>query len=376
MIKYESKQVKSILNKMKYIDSWFWCRYTLNAYNGCEHACTYCDARSDRYYLHQDFDKTVYIKTNAAQLLDSKLKNARTLEKDVIAMAGTSDGYQPAEKKSKNTCKILKVIAKHQFPVNISTKNHLIERDLQIFADIAEKSWANIALTITSVNQNLTNFLEPRASSIAERFAVIKKISQNYPKIHVGINLMPIIPLLHDSHEELESLIQAGKRAGAQYILFAPGVTLRDTQGQFFLQKLKKYLTRKNQLDLFHTFVTNFGPEGKHDRTYYIKKNMELWQLCQKHEIKIDVPRWIPSDYRRENYKAAEILLKEAKKLKFLGKPYKDLYWAGMNINNLKTSLGQLKSNGTLKKTINYTSRVYSIISPHIKAPTSLDRFF
>ncbi|WP_371804966.1 radical SAM protein [Candidatus Lokiarchaeum ossiferum] len=376
MVNYEPKYAKSILNKMKYIDSWFWCRYTLNAYNGCEHACTYCDARSDRYYLHQDFDKKIYVKTNAANLLDSKLKNARSLEKDVIAMAGTSDGYQPAEKTAENTKKILQVILKHGFPVNISTKNKLIVRDLDIFSEIAKKSWANIAFTITSVDQDLTNFLEPRASTIEERFSAIKKISHQFPDIKIGINLMPIIPLLHDDHNDLEELIQKGKEAGAQYILFAPGVTLRDNQGKYFLQRLKKYLERQNKIDLFHQFVSYFGPEGTHPQAYYHQKNMEIWNLCQKYDMNIEVPRWIPSDYRKENYKAAEILLTKARILKFERKPFKDIYWAGMNINNLKQPLGQLHKQGKLKDILKSTTRVYSLIQPYIKTPTSLDKFF
>ena len=34
MVKYENKSMKSILNRLKNIDSWFWCRYTLNPYQG------------------------------------------------------------------------------------------------------------------------------------------------------------------------------------------------------------------------------------------------------------------------------------------------------------------------------------------------------
>ena len=91
---------------MKYIDSWFWCRYTLNPYNGCEHACVYCDARSDRYYLHKDFENTVYVKVNAAQLLEKRLKGTRSLLQDVVAIGGTCDAYQPMKKNMKIQPKI------------------------------------------------------------------------------------------------------------------------------------------------------------------------------------------------------------------------------------------------------------------------------
>ncbi|MBD3185276.1 hypothetical protein GF325_00495, partial [Candidatus Bathyarchaeota archaeon] len=41
MVDVIKKRFRTIVNKLKYIDSWFWCRYTLNPYNGCEHASVY-----------------------------------------------------------------------------------------------------------------------------------------------------------------------------------------------------------------------------------------------------------------------------------------------------------------------------------------------
>jgi DNA repair photolyase len=193
-VKYQTKSTKSILNKMKNIDGWFWCRYTLNAYNGCEHACVYCDARSDRYYLHKEFDNSIYVKENSAELLEKKLKNTRTLLPDIVALGGTCDAYQPAEAKFQNLPKILKILAKYKYPVNISTKNKLIQRDLELFNQIATDTYAGISFTITSIDPSVVNALEPGASTTQERLDVIHRIHTKFPKIHVGVNFMPIIP--------------------------------------------------------------------------------------------------------------------------------------------------------------------------------------
>ena len=83
MVKYRYKEFKTAFNVLKYPDSWFWCRYTINPYQGCEHACIYCDARSQRYYL-DDFENEVVIKSNIDKKLDSRLKRTRTLLPDVI----------------------------------------------------------------------------------------------------------------------------------------------------------------------------------------------------------------------------------------------------------------------------------------------------
>jgi len=148
MVIYRYKEFKSVINKLKYPDSWFWARYTLNTYSGCAHACIYCDARSQRYYLN-DFENEVIVKTNFDKKLDLRIKRARTLLPDVIAPGGVNDAYQPIERKIENTRKVLQVIAKHKFPINIATKSNLITRDIDILKKIADDTWCTTGFSIT-----------------------------------------------------------------------------------------------------------------------------------------------------------------------------------------------------------------------------------
>ena len=120
MVKYTYKEFKTVLNKIKFPDSWFWTRYTINPYSGCAHACIYCDARSQRYYLNHDFENEVIIKTNTEKKLELRIKRARTLLPDVVGPGGVNDAYQPIEEKVENTKKILKIFAKYKYPLNIS----------------------------------------------------------------------------------------------------------------------------------------------------------------------------------------------------------------------------------------------------------------
>ena len=68
------KSYKSILNKKKSIDSWFWDSYTLNPYNGCLFGCIYCDARKAKYHMPEDFENQIIIKKDIAKLLRHQLK--------------------------------------------------------------------------------------------------------------------------------------------------------------------------------------------------------------------------------------------------------------------------------------------------------------
>ncbi len=77
MVKYTYREFKVALNKQKYPDSWFWVNYTINPYSGCQHACIYCDARSDRFFLQQNFENEIVIKTNIDKILDHRIKRAR-----------------------------------------------------------------------------------------------------------------------------------------------------------------------------------------------------------------------------------------------------------------------------------------------------------
>lgn len=59
----------------EYIDDWFWTRNGINPYRGCEHACEYCDGRSQKYHV-ENFDEKIQVKINAPELLERELRKA------------------------------------------------------------------------------------------------------------------------------------------------------------------------------------------------------------------------------------------------------------------------------------------------------------
>ena len=237
-IKYEKKDFKSIINKMKFIDSWFWARYTLNPYNGCEHACTYCDSRSHKYHLHPEFDQVIYVKNNAGKMLDKRLSRARTLLPDIVAISGSCDPYQPAEAEFKNTRDCLEVLARHEYPVLIGTKSGSVKRDIDILEKIGSDTWCGVFMTITTLDPKLSEFLEPGAPAPLERLETISEIARS-KKIQAGVCFMPIVPYLWDSHEHLEEMVTAVKNARADFLLFAGGMTMRDRQAVWFFKRLR-----------------------------------------------------------------------------------------------------------------------------------------
>ena len=365
-----NKEFKTALNKLKYPDSWFWCRYTINPYSGCAHTCIYCDARSQRYYLDQDFENEVIVKTNLDKILDKRIKNSRTLLPDVIGPGGVCDAYQPIELEVENTLKILKVIEKHKFPVNIATKSDLITRDMEILNRIAKDTWCTIGFSITTMDEELTIFLEPYSSSPKKRLEALKSIKLSAPNVQVGTYFMPIIPFLEDDDENLEAVIKKSKEAGADFILFAPGLTLRDAQAEFFIKKLKESNYNHVVKPLLNLYKGQMGPP----KDYVHKMHQKLLTLCQKYNIAVREKRWIPNDYRKWNYKVSELLLlKDYMNDLISGKSNKSFYWAGLTLNNLEESIVNVYKRGELATLKNFNSKVTEFVEPYLKKSTELN---
>ena len=202
MVKFVEIEAKSVLQKQKFRDNWFWNRYNLNHYRGCQFACNYCDAITEKYLVHKDykdFTRIIYIKRNAPEVLE---KEVETLKPDVVAMSGVTDPYQPAEKKYELTRKILESLAKHKFPVHIITKSDLVLRDIDLLREIAEQTWCTVSLTIITFDKELLPYLEPFAPSPGRRLKAVEKLNEG--GVQAGVDFTPIVPYLLDGPENID----------------------------------------------------------------------------------------------------------------------------------------------------------------------------
>lgn len=330
---FQLKEAKTILNTFKTIDSWFWCRYSLNPYNGCGFGCIYCDSRSERYHLPENFSADISIKHNAASLLDWKLSHARKLLPDPICMSGTTDPYQKAEALYGVTRACLKVLAKHGFPLHLVTKSSLVKKDKELLAEIARRSWCSVSFTITTPDNNISRMIEPGAPSPLARFKTLE-ILKKQKGIQAGINLMPIIPFLTDNKKDLNKIVSMAIDHGADYLLFA-GLSLRDRQKKYFLKQLFPYQP-DTCLKLMKLYSDSTFP---HNSNSYRQTEGYLLELCQKRGINFRMKRYIPQDYRKYNYIIAEKLFNKSYQNQLLGKPFQPLLKIAEEINELPVSL-------------------------------------
>lgn len=208
------EQAKTIISRNDSPDLGF--EQSINPYKGCEHGCIYCYARPSHAYMNLspglDFETKIFYKADAANLLKKELNKPRYVCKPIVLGANT-DPYQPAEAKLKITRSLLEVLNLYQHPVIIITKSSLIERDLDILQELAQKNLVKVAISITTLSRRLKHIMEPRTSTPTARLNAVRCLTEYL--IPVRVMAAPVIPMVTD--HELEHILQAASEAGAKY---------------------------------------------------------------------------------------------------------------------------------------------------------------
>lgn len=203
---------KTIVNKVNSPDIPF--QYSLNPYQGCEHGCIYCYARNTHpywgYSAGLEFEQKILVKRSAPQLLEELFKSKKWRAAP-ISLSGNTDCYQPIERKLKITRSLLDVFWRYRHPVSIITKNSLILRDLDYLVQLNEKQLVSVAISLTTLDDHLRQFMEPRTATVKARLKTIKTLSDH--GIPVMVMMAPIIPGLTD--HEIFDLLTAASEAGA-----------------------------------------------------------------------------------------------------------------------------------------------------------------
>ena len=269
----------------------------LNIYRGCENGCKYCFAiyshkymkpetgsevnvLSDNYYNH------IYVKTNIVEQLEKELSRP-SRKREVINIGGVCDSYQAAENEFNLMPDILKLMIKYKNPVIISTKSDLILRDFDLIEELAETTFVSIAATITTADEKLQKLIEPGAVSTQRRFDMLKKLKKTNATI--GVHTMPILPLLTDSPENLESVFSKTKEIGADYIIVQP-LYLRGQTRTFYFDFIQKEFP-----ELYKPLKTLYKTGGL-DKEYksQLFQNV-VYPLLKKHGLSTDYMKSVRS---------------------------------------------------------------------------------
>lgn len=266
-----SIETKSILSKVRSADSWFGIAYNMNLYRGCQHGCIYCDTRSACYRIGDIAQ--IALKRNALELLPVELR-AKRKNRATIGTGSMNDPYMPVEATERLTRRALRIIADEKFPVHVITKSDLVVRDADLLREISQ-TYAAVSFTITCAEDALCARIEPGAPKTSARFEAMATLAAE--GIYTGMTLMPLLPYINDTPENVATLVRRAKDAGASYILPMFGVTLRKGSREYFYAALEREFP-----GLRARYETSFGEQYACFGPGYQKLDDTFRNLCAK----------------------------------------------------------------------------------------------
>ena len=289
----KEKLVKSVLNRKKKRDDWFLDDYTLNPYEGCSFNCQYCYIRGSKYGANMD--ETLAVKINSLEILEKQLAlRAKKGQHGIIALASATDPYLKVEEQYRLTRGFLELILKYRFPVLIITKSSLVLRDIDLLKEIDRhavhapdlasklKAGAFISFSFSTLDENIASTLEPGAPSPLVRLETMRRCSD--AGLLTGANLIPVLPFINDSTDQLDLIITGFKNCGAQYVL-AGGLTLfgnnpadsKTLYYHFLQRRFPEFLPAYEKI-----FRYAFYPPHKYNSD--LSERVRL--LCEKHGVR------------------------------------------------------------------------------------------
>lgn len=235
------------------------------------------------------------VKANALDVLEKQLATkAKKGQYGFVAVGSATDAYIHHEEQYRITRGMLELLLKYRFPVFISTKCTLINRDTDLLKEIDQtailpqdlKERLNrgviLAVSVSTMDELLASTLEPGAALPLERMKVLQELSRE--GLLAGVNAMPLLPFISDTAEEVEKIVAAAKAHHAAYILPA-GLTLfgsgqADSKTLFykFLQRYDPSLLPKYEQLYGDNFYTSFAYQQQ------LKERAD--GICKKYQLR------------------------------------------------------------------------------------------
>lgn len=252
----------------------------MNIYRGCQHGCTYCDARSKCYQMNHRFED-IEVKENAPELLENALKRKR--RKCMIGTGAMSDPYIPLEKELKLTRRCLEIINRYGFGVTVQTKSASVMRDIDLFTKINDKSKAVLQMTLTTADESLCRIIEPNVSVTKERFETLKAFHENgIPSV---VWFSPFLPFINDTKENIDGLLKYCIDAKVRGIIcFGIGLTLRDGDREYFYSRLDKHFPNMKERYIY-TYGNSYQLTSSNNNVLMNR----ISEVCRNHGIMFGV---------------------------------------------------------------------------------------
>lgn len=236
--------------------------YVINPYVGCPHACKYCYACFMKRFTNHGEEWGSFIDIKRCD----KPISSRRLQGKSVFLSSVTDCYNPFEEKYRITRSILEQLAGMDCELTISTKSHLILRDIDLLKQCKN---LKVSISMNTLDEQFRKDMD-RADSILERLETLRTLHEN--GIYTVLFMSPIFPGITDFREIIEKS--------------------RDDTDEYWFENLNlRGSYKQNILDYIKNSYPGLAPLYEE---IYKNKNMNYWhelaveieEYCDAHRVK------------------------------------------------------------------------------------------
>lgn len=236
-------------------------RFAINPYVGCPHACKYCYASFMKRFTNHPEPWGDFIDIKSC----NKPIDLRKISGKNVFMSTATDPYNPYEAENGVTRKILEQLVNSDCHLQISTKNKLILRDIDLLKQMKNFS---VAMSLNTLNENFRSDMDC-ASSVEERLNTLRILHEN--GLYTILFMSPIFIGITD----WKGLIEASKDFIDEY--WFEDLNLRGS----YKSVIMKYIGEKYP----HLYPTYYRIYSEGDRTELIANDNSICAWCDENGV-------------------------------------------------------------------------------------------
>jgi len=198
-------------------------QYAVNVGTRCGHLCTYCSTPSmmRMHHAFKKIDRSPFAQGYAIVDPESPIRvkrDARHLQhRGLIQMCTIVDAWAPEAQMYNLERQCLEaILCEPDWSVRILTKNAAVAKDFDVIERHRDRVAVGLSITAPPVNSELIGVIEPGASLIEDRLAVIREAHQRGLRTY-GM-FCPLLPGIADEPEHIDELVQTAVNCGAEEI--------------------------------------------------------------------------------------------------------------------------------------------------------------
>jgi DNA repair photolyase len=242
----------------------------------------------------------IWVKLNAVELLRHELSR---LPVEVI---GCGDWQQPAERVYRLSRRMLEVVLEQRFPLFLVERSPLLSRDLDLLVEIDRRSWVGVVFSISSLDPVLKRAFEPRSPGVRQRFRAMEQLAT--AGLKAGTALMPVIPVLGDTDEQLEEVVRRTRDHGGAFVMAGP-LTMEGDQAR---RTLAAALSLRSDVEgswrELYRWPPGERPQYGPTRQYCSWLGLKVRELCARFGLLDRMPRYVAPGPLAVNKRIAEAL--------------------------------------------------------------------